>query len=804
LAQYEQESFVKLDQNTTDIRNEFTQMRDDNKKSHQEILDAVKDHQWKGSNLDDVAMFSLSLGHMVEEERLVALQERFLHRLSFLTMSDRKEEIVDAHKATFEWIYAPIKDQPWGNFTDWLRQGSGLYWVTGKAGSGKSTLMKFICQNRATRENLQPWAGELPLITASYYFWNAGTSMQKSQMGLLQSLLYESLSQCQTLIPQIFPYRWQSYDTFGDDLRPWTRTELMQGFKRLVKQDGSSAKFCLFIDGLDELDGDHSEIVDLFKGVVSSSTVKACLSSRPLVVFESGFKLTPKLRLHSLTAGDIKLYTNVQLEENHMFIALKKREPTHAPQLVTEIIEKSAGAPLWVILVVRSLLEGLRNSDRMSDLQRRLKGLPADLEGLYRVMIRRLEPFYERQASELFQIVHNARLPLSVLGVSFADQEDPEFALRARIPLDREDINSIYEETACRLNSRCKGLLEVRHYQGIERIVDSKVVFLHRTVKDFLDTPEVWTRIISQSSPDFNADVSLMRSYLLQIKWLYGSSWEGSAFSALSEEFMEFAARVEESSGEMQLSYVDHFCETATEVWRKRCFADLDKAATYEKAGPYAWVKTVKGSCDHRSFLHLAMFYGLHLYVNYKLDREPNPGTSLACAIARRTSRDDELWQLRPQNTMVVASLLEDGADPNGKIEGISVWNQVLRFICEVPWIQDVVRYQSCLLSTLEVMWLLLEAGADPQAYISVGETKLPAIAVIDKAFGKRFPQQTTELKELIRKKLQEKVGISRAVEIEQGWAMMSPEGQRRLRPTTKSNQEQNPTMQSSFSNRRR
>jgi hypothetical protein len=153
---------------------------------------------------------------------------------------------------------------------------------------------------------------------------------------------------------------------------------------------------------------------------------------------------------------------------------------------------------------------------------------------------------------------------------------------------------------------------------------------------------------------------------------------------------------------------------------------------------------------------------------------------------------------------MVVASLLEDGADPNGKIEGISVWNQVLRFICEVPWIQDVVRYQSCLLSTLEVMWLLLEAGADPQAYISVGETKLPAIAVIDKAFGKRFPQQTTELKELIRKKLQEKVGISRAVEIEQGWAMMSPEGQRRLRPTTKSNQEQNPTMQSSFSNRRR
>jgi hypothetical protein len=742
-------------------------------------------------------VFSLSMNHVVEEERFAALLDRFLHRLSFLTMSDRKEEIVDAHKATFHWIYTTTENQPWDNFTEWLQNGNGLYWITGKAGSGKSTLMKYIYQNLVTRKQLQPWAGDLPLITASYYFWNSGTTMQKSQMGLLQSLLYECLSQCQKLIPQIFPYRWRYYDTFGDDLRPWTRTELMQSFNRLLQQDGISAKFCFFVDGLDEFDGDHGEIVDLFKRVVSSSSVKACVSSRPLLVFEDGFGSSPKLRLHDLTQNDTKLYTNNQLERNQRFIALKKREPKLAPQLVSEIVDKSAGVFLWVTLVVRSLLEGLQNSDRISDLQRRLKQLPADLEDLYLVMIKSLEPFYEQQASHLFQIVHDARVPLSVLAVSFADEEEPEFALRARMPLDGEDITFRYEETVRRLNSRCKGLLEVRYHQGTDLLRDSKVDFLHRTVKDFLDTPDVWKRIISQSGREFNVDVSLMRSYILQLKWLYNSGWERTAFSSLCGEFMEFAARAEESSGERQSSYVDHFCETVRELWRVRSLADPNKTATCKEESGHGWIKMVPSTCNHGSFLHVAIWYGLPLYVKYKLGQESKPEhhdfdhSSLSCAIVPR-SRD--IWQLRPRNVKVVALLLEYGADPNRKIKDFGdfgVWKQVLHLLSKTPLIQDAVQNQNRLLSTLEVVKLLLEAGADPEACTSVNETQLPAIAVIDRAFGKNFPQQKTELKEFIREKLQEKVGISRAVEIEQDWEMMmSPEGQRRLRSTAKSEQE--------------
>jgi hypothetical protein len=126
-------------------------------------------------------------------------------------------------------------------------------------------------------------------------------------------------------------------------------------------------------------------------------------------------------------------------------------------------------------------------------------------------------------------------------------------------------------------------------------------------VKDFLDTPVIWKRIISQSGPDFNADVSLMRSYLLQLKWLYDSGWDEKAFRSLSGEFMQFAGRAEESSGGTQSSYVDQFYETATELWL---------VGRYNNESPLAWVDIVPSPYVHVTFLHLAIWYGLQYSID--------------------------------------------------------------------------------------------------------------------------------------------------------------------------------------------
>ncbi|EAQ84122.1 hypothetical protein CHGG_10526 [Chaetomium globosum CBS 148.51] len=90
--------------------------------------------------------------------------------------------VAEAHQATLHWVFDKQENQPWVDFPSWLRSSEQLYWITGKAGSGKSTLMKFLTQPvrdisdpgeggdeanqlRCT-EHLCHWAGKKPLIIA--------------------------------------------------------------------------------------------------------------------------------------------------------------------------------------------------------------------------------------------------------------------------------------------------------------------------------------------------------------------------------------------------------------------------------------------------------------------------------------------------------------------------------------------------------------------------------------------------------------------------------------------------------------
>ncbi len=61
-------------------------------------------------------------------------------------MVDGQEEIAEAEKAMFDWISEDPRsqDEPWSNFSECLHQGNTLYWITSKAGAGKSTLMKYL------------------------------------------------------------------------------------------------------------------------------------------------------------------------------------------------------------------------------------------------------------------------------------------------------------------------------------------------------------------------------------------------------------------------------------------------------------------------------------------------------------------------------------------------------------------------------------------------------------------------------------------------------------------------------------
>jgi hypothetical protein len=54
---------------------------------------------------------------------------------------------------------------------------------------------------------------------------------------------------------------------------------------RLSKQNDISTKFCFFVDGLDEYEGDHRDIIQIMDVLSASTKMKICVSSRPWSIF---------------------------------------------------------------------------------------------------------------------------------------------------------------------------------------------------------------------------------------------------------------------------------------------------------------------------------------------------------------------------------------------------------------------------------------------------------------------------------------------------------------------------------------
>jgi hypothetical protein len=283
------------------------------------------------------------------------IAKQILDLLLFRQISQRLELIADAHDKTFQWIYSdPVSSQkPWDNFKEWLEVGSGCYWICGKAGSGKSTLMKYIHQDYRTKRALRAWGGQ-DVLMPSYFFYGLGTELQKSQEGLLRSLLFEIPSRHRDLVHDCFPTLYHSLisnsDGFKDRPKPPTPNELRKALSMFLSLEEASTRICIFIDGVDEYNGDFSTLFSIFKLAASTSCVKLVLSSRPTPECTSAFSSFRTLRLQDLTVDDIKLYVqeNLMVHPHLKDMELDETTPWNPVGDITgEPQESSCGSCWW-------------------------------------------------------------------------------------------------------------------------------------------------------------------------------------------------------------------------------------------------------------------------------------------------------------------------------------------------------------------------------------------------------------------------------------------------------------------------
>ena len=125
--------------------------------------------------LDNVReIFSLSGQQLQAGNR-----NHILKALDFDMMDERYHDVSKSAADTFTWIFneeeRPSHLDTKISFKEWLATGDGIFHISGKPGSGKSTLMKFLCQNQQTKEGLQLWAGTRKLVFARFFFGDRET-----------------------------------------------------------------------------------------------------------------------------------------------------------------------------------------------------------------------------------------------------------------------------------------------------------------------------------------------------------------------------------------------------------------------------------------------------------------------------------------------------------------------------------------------------------------------------------------------------------------------------------------------------
>ena len=116
-----------------------------------------------------------------------------------------------------------------------------------------------------------------------------------------------------------------------------------------------------------------------------------------------------------------------------------------------------------------------------------------------------------------------APLPWIAFWYIRSELEDPEYALKAKLEsIPAANVSRLKGLAVTCVDKWCRNLLEIRDHttkHGANGF-QSEIVFLHRTVMDFLSDPEVSTFLQSHVEKNYDEWISLGRLKLAQVKTL--------------------------------------------------------------------------------------------------------------------------------------------------------------------------------------------------------------------------------------------------------------------------------------------
>jgi hypothetical protein len=284
---------------------------------------------------------------------------------------------------------------PWPDFGSWLSSDGSVYWISGRAGSGKSTLMAYLVQEARTVKCLRLWSRGQDVHLLSFFFWRPGTEMQRNTLGLLRSMLYQLCKAVPTTVDAVM----RDLGCSASTLPVWTEKGLVKAFGAAMHAVRDSW-ICTFVDGLDESSGDPDDLVDLLEGLQHFNRIKVCVASRPEVELHNRLSSRHLLRLQDLNGPDIRKFVDDQLSALNEANVNKQR-------VINVVTSRAEGVFLWAAVVSQSLLKGHKRGDDVQMLESRVQKVPQELSAMYSHLVRNIEDVHKKSLAVYLQAVQH-------------------------------------------------------------------------------------------------------------------------------------------------------------------------------------------------------------------------------------------------------------------------------------------------------------------------------------------------------------------------------------------------------------
>ena len=385
----------------------------------------------------------------------------------------------EAKEGTFAWIWLI------SSFVEWLSNPGGVYWISGKPGSGKSTLVEYLTSTERTELHLRRNSNIQWIVLRFFFDFGGGKGLKNSFEGLLRSLLYQLIK----AMPQLNTLALD--DSEHNYFSSWPEHRLRNVLRTLLKDAKKGA--CIFVDGVDEYEGGVISLIQFLENLTTDkygqwASIKVCVSSRPEPEPFQFLQHRPNISMSDHNESGIRSYSRRTLKA----LGSEAHKDLDILRLSDVIATRAEGVFLWARFALSELIRGYCQAEDIRELERRLENIPRSLEEVYDRMLGRMEPLAKKECMIMLRLVCFAKRELLW----------EEFLVATGIAMDKDAVfyKIFYDDMASpnyapdlckslakRIRAKAVGLLELVNTKDIYGGTFLTLRLIHRTVRTYLD-----------------------------------------------------------------------------------------------------------------------------------------------------------------------------------------------------------------------------------------------------------------------------------------------------------------------------